>query len=197
MSLFSDIVDSIKAWVKENIEGWVEKWGTVIRNTFTTVYETIQNVYNNVTEFVTNKYYETKQYITNVYNETKQYITNNVQNITKYITNKYYETRQYVTNVIGVSQEWVDNRVAAVRNYVDESVAGVDTVGFFKDPMGYIETAFNRFIEAWVHGVAKSFAEGLKEGAQGSNPGPVGPGRSLLLGFEEGMKEMEEREEHG
>ena len=85
----------------------------------------------------------------------------------------------------------IDTGLADMTSYVDNAVAGVDAVGFFKDPLGYIGTAFNNLIDAWVHGLVKSFGEGLQAGLKGSNPGPRGPGRAFMLGFRETLDEEE------
>ena len=121
------------------------------------------------------------QYISNIYNTVVQNISNVVNNITKYVTNVYNTTKQYITNVTGATTEWVMGYIAKII-----------PADFIRDPWGYLQAAFGKFIETWVLGVAKAFGEGLLEGEQGSNPGPRGPGRSFMLGFEEALKAEEE-----
>ena len=164
--LFAQVVAAVKAWFIANLPDWVLKWGKVINNWITNVTENITNVVNNITEKITNVYNTVKEYVTNVYNYVTEKIYNTIQNITKNITNVYNTTKQYITNVVGASTEWVNDRIAGVRTYVDNAVAGIDTVGFFKDPLGYIGTAFNKLIGSWVHGIVKSFWEGFEEGLE-------------------------------
>lgn len=189
--LLAQLWSRVTAWIEENIQGWVTAWGKVINNTINNVYQTLQNTYNYVTENITNIVNNAYEYITNTYN----YLTENISNVYNYltenITNVVNNTYEYITNVVGASTEWVATQISGVRTYVDQKVAGIDTVGFFKDPLGYIGTAFTGLIDAWVHGAAGSLAEGLQEGLQGSNPGPEGPGRSFALGFEEAVREEE------
>ncbi|GAI85920.1 unnamed protein product, partial [marine sediment metagenome] len=120
-------------------------------------------------EYISNVYNTVNKYVTNVSNTFNEYITNVTKVYKEYITNNSYTTIKYITNVIGV----------------------LDPMGFLKDPLGYIQGAFNNFIDFWVHGLVGSLAEGLQTGFAGNPPAPEGPGASFKLGFDSVVNEEE------
>lgn len=86
----------------------------------------------------------------------------------------------------------LDNRITDLTTYVDQAVAGVDTVGFFEDPLGYIGNVFGTLIDTWVHGVIGDLAAGIQAGATMEEPGIHGAGESFIQGFNEVVNESEE-----
>ena len=192
MGLLSDVWDYVRSKVKSLISSSVSDVKSWVRARIASAISSIDKFVTNISNYVTNKYYETKKYISNVYNTTKQYLTNVYKTTQKYITNKRYETNQYITNIIGASTSWVDNKLADMRTYVDQRIAALDTVGFFKDPLGYIGTAFTGLLDAWIHGTVGSFAKGLQIGLMGNPPEPEGPGASFKIGFNSVIDEKED-----
>ena len=140
--LFAQVTAAVKAWVLENVPGWVLEWGTVVNNLITNVVENITNVYNDLSE-----------YVTNVYN-----------NVTEQITNVFNDTYNYVTNVIGVTQEILDRGLADNREWMTNFAKLMDPMGFLRDPLGYIKAAFAVQGEIANNLVVKSFWEGFEEG---------------------------------
>lgn len=152
-ALIHSIVDPIQKWVQNAISSiWTTisavqtAWGYFTSKTLPDLWNAIREAGNN---FVT--------YVENIYNNTYTYVTQEITNVTQNIYRTYQTTEQYITQVIGASEEWVQN-----------FVAGLIPADFVKDPLGYMQTAFNGFIEYWIHGAVKSFQEGLEEGLRES-----------------------------
>ncbi|MBA7592483.1 hypothetical protein ES708_34668 [subsurface metagenome] len=78
-----------------------------------------------------------------------------------------------------------------VVTYIDGRILIWDPVGFLKDPLDYIGTAFTNLIDAWVHDLIGSLAEGLHIGIAGNPPAPEGPGASFKLGFDSVVNKKE------
>ena len=143
-SIVDPIVNRINEGIKQ-IADWVtgveSAWEHFTSKTLPDLWTAIQEASATFVEYVENVYHVTEEYITNTYNT-----------FTEVIHNTFHTTKEYITNVIGVSEEWV-------RNYV----AGLINPDFLKDPLGYLNGAFLRFIDPWVQGILNSMAEGAEE----------------------------------
>ena len=197
MSLLGDIWDAITSWVMSYVASAIagiqrivnnvyNTFATYVMNSYNYWTQVIQNTINNIVQYVTNSYNYWNQYLTNVYNNVTNYLTNVYNNIVQNITNVTQQIITNVTNVVGASMEWVNGRIA-----------GIDTVGFFKDPLGYIKAAFTGFIDYWIFGVIRAFSKGLDEGLAGSNPANTGPGLAFERGFRAALEEQDGHMSHG
>ena len=143
-SIVDPIVNKISEGIKQ-IADWVtgieSAWKNFTSKTLPDLWTAIQEASATFVEYVENIYHVTEEYITNTYNT-----------FTEEIHNTFHTTKEYITQVIGVDQDWVQNYVATII-----------PVDFVKDPVGYISTAFNGFIEYWVQGILNSMAEGAEE----------------------------------
>jgi len=164
--LFAQVVAALKTWIMENIQPWVEAWGRVVNNWITNVVEEITNVYNYLTEQITNVYNYLTENITYVYNTFREYITNVYNYTTENITNVYNTLNEYVTNIIGVSEEILNQRIIGVTRWVLDLFALLDPHAFLEDPLAFIRTAFNTFINPWAEGMVRAFWEGFEEGLE-------------------------------
>ena len=171
MSLLGDIWGSITSWVM-----------SYVASAIAGIQRIVNNVWNTFVTYVTNSYNYWTQVIQNTINNIVQYVSNTYQYITQNIMNVVNNTVQYVTNVVGVTEKWVTDRIA-----------GIDTVGFFRDPLGYIRAAFTQFIAYYVFSAADSFAKGLEAGIPYSSPAKERPDSAFERGF---LAALEEQEGH-
>ena len=144
MGLFADIWNYMKGLVQDLIDAALETFKYWVN-------EAIQAAINAV-DWV----------VTNVYN----FIDNSVHYIDESIHYWGDQITQNVTNVVGASIEWVTEGLAKNREWTINFLKLSDPFGFLKDPMGYINAAFNVFINPWGHGIVKSFWEGFEEGLE-------------------------------
>lgn len=192
MGIFEDIVDQIIALVDGLIGTAIDDVKTWATNTINAIVAPIQEAVSYVSDYVLEVYNNLTESIANTYTIIMGYVTSEVSILNTYVLTAYNALTDYVTNAIANSTAWVNNQITGISSYVDERILVWDPAGFLKDPLTYIGAAFTNFIEAWVHGVAKALGEGLQAGLKGSNPGPQGPGRSFMLGFEEALETPQE-----
>ncbi len=164
--LFAQIVAALQTWIMENIPEWVLEWGQNLYTTINNIVENITNVYNDLREYVTNVYNNVYETIKNTYNTFQKYITNVYNYITEEITNVYNNTYNYFSEVIGASVEWVEQKLTENREWMENFATLMDPIGFLKDPLGFINAAFELQGEIANTVVVRSFWEGFEEGLE-------------------------------
>lgn len=205
MGLFSDIWDWCKSKVQGLINSAISGVKTWAKNTINSAIAGIQKVYNYVSEIVNNVYNTFTEYITNVYNSVSEYISNVVNNVYNYVSNVYNTTVQNITNTINNITKYVTNITKVYKNYVTNItgtttewvmgyIAQIIPADFIRDPWGYLQAAFGKFIETWILGVTGDLAEGLQAGATEEEPGIHGAGESFMRGFNEVVNEETPRD---
>jgi len=197
MSILDDLISGLKSWVRNVVDSAISGLKAWTRNLVKAAIDAVDWTLSYISEYITNVYKTFNEYITNVSNTFNEYISNVVNNFTTYVTNVYNTTQKYITNVTKYFNTYVTNVYGINEAWVRNFFKLMDPTGFLKDPLGYIQGAFNNFIDFWIHGTIRSLAEGLQIGLAGNPPEPEGPGASFKAGFNSVVNEEERHMGHG
>lgn len=151
--LIEDLINAVNAWIRPYVKGLVTGVTSFAEN----LVDGVRSALENTRKILGDSISSLRGYWTNFTSKTLPDLWAGIGNLRISLSVK-------ITQSIGDVRIWVATQILNTRIFVNSQIAKAVPRGFIRNPIGYIQAAFNGLVEFWIHGAVKSFWAGFEEG---------------------------------
>jgi len=188
MSLLSNIWDAITAWVRAAIDAATAEIRRWVNGLIAGARAFAENLVKGAVGLIDNARAVLGAAVTALQGAWNHFVTktlpdlwagiqNAVAAASKVLAGAIADVQSWVGNLIGGVQSliaktgegirsWVSNLFSGIPGIMDQRIRGLVPVDFIRDPLGYLQAAFLRFVGPWIAGILRSVAEGIDAGTR-------------------------------